>query len=258
MGISFSFFPLLFLQGPPGASGEPGPPGPPGRRVIVVYSIYIVYIFFCMYRYMKCLFAHAHAILCCFFQGHVGAAGKEGKQGMKGAKVSSKNSDLSEESFFDLFCYWCLALASVSWLCRGQVDPRDQWGRQAQWDLKDSQEGLVQKGFEAFQVQRYVYGCKIVFLFKGGIILGNWNWLWIPYTLIFCVCVFLQGEPGLNGPLGQTGPPGPIVGFLYVANIWIGFHKIMKTEKIIFCTPYITDVNNTFDCVNRGHQDSQD
>lgn len=193
-----------------------------------------------------------------FFQGHVGAAGKEGKQGMKGAKVSSKNSDLSEESFFDLFCYWCLALASVSWLCRGQVDPRDQWGRQAQWDPKDSQEGLVQKGFEAFQVQRYVYGCKIVFLFKGGIILGNWNWLWIPYTLIFCVCVFLQGEPGLNGPLGQTGPPGPIVGFLYVANIWIGFHKIMKTEKIIFCTPYITDVNNTFDCVNRGHQDSQD
>lgn len=193
-----------------------------------------------------------------FFQGHVGAAGKEGKQGMKGAKVSSKNSDLSEESFFDLFCYWCLALASVSWLCRGQVDPRDQWGRQAQWDPKDSQEGLVQKGFEAFQVQRYVYGCKIVFLFKGGIILGNWNWLWISYTLIFCVCVFLQGEPGLNGPLGQTGPPGPIVGFLYVANIWIGFHKIMKTEKIIFCTPYITDVNNTFDCVNRGHQDSQD
>lgn len=193
-----------------------------------------------------------------FFQGHVGAAGKEGKQGMKGAKVSSKNSDLSEESFFDLFCYWCLALASVSWLCRGQVDPRDQWGRQAQWDPKDSQEGLVQKGFEAFQVQRYVYGCKIVFLFKGGIILGNWNWLWIPYTLIFCVCVFLQGEPGLNGPLGQTGPPGPIVGFLYVANIWIGFHKIMKTEKNIFCTPYITDVNNTFDCVNRGHQDSQD
>lgn len=40
-----------------------------------------------------------------FFQGHVSAAGKEGKQGMKGAKVSSKNSDLSEESFFDLFCY---------------------------------------------------------------------------------------------------------------------------------------------------------
>lgn len=117
---------------------------------------------------MKCLFAdntHAHAILSCSFQGHVGAAGKEGKQGMKGAKVSSKNSDLAEESLFDLFCYWCLALASVSWLCRGQVEPRDQWGRQAQWDPKDGQEGLVQKGFEAFRVQRYVYGCKIVFLF---------------------------------------------------------------------------------------------
>lgn len=35
---------------------------------------------------------------------------------------------------------------------------------------------------------------------------------------ILCV-FFVQGEPGLNGPLGQTGPPGPIVGFLYVANI---------------------------------------
>lgn len=34
-------------------------------------------------------------------------------------------------------------------------------------------------------------------------------------TLDVCVSVF-QGEQGVSGPLGQTGPPGPMVGLVQI------------------------------------------
>ncbi len=41
--------------------------------------------------------------------------------------------------------------------CRGQQELRALWGRQDQWDPRDTQGGLAQRVFEASQVPRSVH-----------------------------------------------------------------------------------------------------
>lgn len=115
------------------------------------------------------------------------------------------------------------------------METRDQWERWAQWGPKDGQGGLVQKGFAAFQVQRYVDAkCYFATLIQSCHNTGELDLTLkvIPYTSLICV-IILQGEPGLNGPLGQTGPPGPIVRSLNYLNLFSYFNaKFNKTYFI--------------------------
>lgn len=58
------------------------------------------------------------------------------------------------------------ALLSFSLLCRGEQEPRVQWGRRAQWDPKGSREGPVQKVFGASQAPRSVHCLNLKTILK--------------------------------------------------------------------------------------------